>query len=307
MPAENAAMANKVHPRAWTYENIAAMKAQLKSMGLSLDWSREIATCDPAYYKHQQKMFLDFLAAGLVERKQSKVNWDPVDQTVLANEQVIDGRGWRSGALGRAARADAVVLQDHRLFRGSARRARPARPLAGKSPPDADELDRPLGGPARPLRARSRRRRRAARPSWRSSRRGRTRCSARSSWRCRRTIRWPPRPRRRTRRSRAFIAECKRTGTAQEVIDKAEKLGFDTGIRAIHPFDPALAAAGLCREFHPDGIRHRRDLRLPGARPARPRFRQQIRPRQYARWSARRARTRRPSSSPTSPMTATAG
>ena len=99
MPAENAAMERKVHPKAWTYDNIAAMKAQLKSMGLSLDWSREIATCDPAYYKHQQKMFLDFLRAGLVERKQSKVNWDPVDQTVLANEQVIDGRGWRSGAL----------------------------------------------------------------------------------------------------------------------------------------------------------------------------------------------------------------
>src|SRR5438477_8227273 len=98
MPAENAAMERKVHPRAWTYENIATMKAQLKSMGLSLDWSREIATCDPKYYKHQQRMFLDFLAAGLVERKQSRVNWDPVDQTVLANEQVIDGLGWRSGA-----------------------------------------------------------------------------------------------------------------------------------------------------------------------------------------------------------------
>src|SRR5215831_1597942 len=98
MPAENAAIANRVHPRAWTYENIATMKAQLKSMGLSLDWNREIATCDPNYYEHQQKMFLDFLGAGLVERKQSKVNWDPVDQTVLANEQVIDGRGWRSGA-----------------------------------------------------------------------------------------------------------------------------------------------------------------------------------------------------------------
>ena len=99
MPAENAAIERKVHPKAWTYQNIAAMKAQLKSMGLSLDWSREIATCDPAYYKHQQKMFLDFLRAGLVERRKSKVNWDPVDQTVLANEQVIDGRGWRSGAL----------------------------------------------------------------------------------------------------------------------------------------------------------------------------------------------------------------
>src|SRR5207248_11366167 len=99
MPAENAAMANKVHPRTWTYANIEAMRAQLKSMGLSLDWSREIATCDPDYYQHQQQMFLDFLRAGLVERKQSKVNWDPVDQTVLANEQVIDGRGWRSGAV----------------------------------------------------------------------------------------------------------------------------------------------------------------------------------------------------------------
>src|SRR5712691_5953706 len=98
MPAENAAMERKVHPKAWTYQNIAAMKAQLKSMGLSLDWSRELATCDPAYYKHQQKMFLDFLRAGLVERKLGKVNWDPVDRTVLANEQVIDGRGWRTGA-----------------------------------------------------------------------------------------------------------------------------------------------------------------------------------------------------------------
>src|SRR5450432_2834931 len=98
MPAENAAIERKVHPKQWTYDNIAAMKKQLQSMGLSLDWAREIATCDPEYYKHQQKMFLDFLAAGLVERKRSKVNWDPVDQTVLANEQVIDGRGWRSGA-----------------------------------------------------------------------------------------------------------------------------------------------------------------------------------------------------------------
>ena len=99
MPAENAAMERKVHPKAWTYDNIAAMKKQLKSMGLSLDWSREIATCDPAYYKHQQKMFLDFLGVGLVEREKRKLNWDPVDNTVLANEQVIDGRGWRSGAL----------------------------------------------------------------------------------------------------------------------------------------------------------------------------------------------------------------
>ncbi|MVA24323.1 leucine--tRNA ligase [Agrobacterium vitis] len=99
MPAENAAMQNKVHPKDWTYQNIAAMRTQLKSMGLSLDWSREFATCDVEYYHRQQYLFLDMMEKDLVYRKQSKVNWDPVDQTVLANEQVIDGRGWRSGAL----------------------------------------------------------------------------------------------------------------------------------------------------------------------------------------------------------------
>ncbi|TCT44689.1 leucine--tRNA ligase [Martelella mediterranea] len=99
MPAENAAMQNKVHPKDWTYDNIATMRNQLKSMGLSLDWSREFATCDVEYYHRQQHLFLDMLEKGLVYRKQSKVNWDPVDMTVLANEQVIDGRGWRSGAL----------------------------------------------------------------------------------------------------------------------------------------------------------------------------------------------------------------
>ncbi len=99
LPAENAARDNKVNPRNWTYANIETMKGQLKTMGLSLDWAREFATCDPSYYRHQQKMFLDFWKANLVERRNAKVNWDPVDMTVLANEQVIDGRGWRSGAL----------------------------------------------------------------------------------------------------------------------------------------------------------------------------------------------------------------
>ncbi|MEM7215939.1 MAG: leucine--tRNA ligase [Pseudomonadota bacterium] len=98
MPAENAAMRNKTHPKGWTYDNIAAMRKQLKSMGLSIDWSREFATCDVDYYKQQQKLFLDFLKHDLVYRKNAKVNWDPVDMTVLANEQVIDGKGWRSGA-----------------------------------------------------------------------------------------------------------------------------------------------------------------------------------------------------------------
>ena len=98
LPAENAAMQTGKHPREWTYANIEAMKEQLKRMGFAFDWSRELATCDPDYYRHQQKLFLDFWKAGLVYRRESNVNWDPVDMTVLANEQVIDGKGWRSGA-----------------------------------------------------------------------------------------------------------------------------------------------------------------------------------------------------------------
>src|SRR3954451_1071083 len=98
MPAENAAMERKVHPGEWTLANIAAMREQLKRLGFALDWSRELATCDPDYYGHEQALFLDLLDAGLVYRKESEVNWDPVDKTVLANEQVIDGKGWRSGA-----------------------------------------------------------------------------------------------------------------------------------------------------------------------------------------------------------------
>ena len=99
MPAENAAMEKGVHPGGWTRANIANMKAQLKRLGFALDWSRELATCEPDYYGQEQALFLDLYAAGLVYRRESSVNWDPVDQTVLANEQVIDGRGWRSGAL----------------------------------------------------------------------------------------------------------------------------------------------------------------------------------------------------------------
>lgn len=99
MPAENAAMEKKVHPGGWTRDNIATMRAQLKRLGLAIDWGRELATCEPEYYGHEQALFLDLFANGLVYRKESTVNWDPIDMTVLANEQVIDGRGWRSGAL----------------------------------------------------------------------------------------------------------------------------------------------------------------------------------------------------------------
>ena len=99
LPAENAAINNNSHPLEWTYHNIKTMREQLKSIGFSYDWTREIATCDPSYYQHEQKFFLDLYAKGLAYQKESLVNWDPVDKTVLANEQVVDGKGWRSGAL----------------------------------------------------------------------------------------------------------------------------------------------------------------------------------------------------------------
>ena len=200
MPAENAAMQNKSHPATWTYANIDTMRGQLKSMGLSLDWSREIATCDPSYYKHQQKLFLDFLAAGLVARKKSKVNWDPVDHTVLANEQVIDGRGWRSGAIVEQRELtqwffkitdyseDLLEALDG-LDRWPEKVRLMQRNWIGRSegmlvrfaidPAFAPEVDA-----ARP-----------ARRNWKSTRRGPTLCSAPNSWLWRRIIRWraPPR------------------------------------------------------------------------------------------------------------------
>ncbi len=238
LPAENAAMERKIHPKAWTYQNIAAMKAQLKSMGLSLDWAREVATCDPEYYKHQQKMFLDFLEAGLVERKLGKVNWDPVDQTVLANEQVIDGLGWRSGApveqrempqwsFGITKYSDDLLQALDGLDRWPEKVRTMQRNWIGRSegllvrfaldpkttPSREDELevfttrhDTLFGAkfmaiaPDHPLATAAA----AKKPALAE-----------------------------------FIAECKRHGTAQEIIETAEKQGFDTGMKAIHPFDPA--------------------------------------------------------------------
>ena len=99
MPAENAARQNNLDPKHWTEQNISIMKNQLKKLGLSIDWEREISTCSPAYYKHEQEFFLELYDKGLVYRKENYVNWDPVDETVLANEQVVDGKGWRSGAI----------------------------------------------------------------------------------------------------------------------------------------------------------------------------------------------------------------
>ena len=99
LPAENAAKENNLHPKDWTEKNISQMKRQLQMLGLSIDWDLEISTCDKKYYKHQQELFIDFYNLGLISRKENYVNWDPVEETVLANEQVIDGKGWRSGAL----------------------------------------------------------------------------------------------------------------------------------------------------------------------------------------------------------------
>ncbi len=229
MPAENAAMAKGVHPAKWTYANIAEMRAQFQSMGLALDWSREFATCDPDYYRHEQAMFLDFLAAGLVDRKESWVNWDPVDQTVLANEQVIDGRGWRSGApverrklaqwFFRITEYSEELLEalDHldrwpdkvRLMQekwiGRSEGAKIRFPILGRG----DRLEvfttRPdtLFGasfmaiaPDHPLSSEL-------------------------------ALRDPA--------LAAFIAECAHLGTSEEVIEQAEKRGYDTGLRCRNP------------------------------------------------------------------------
>uniref|UniRef100_UPI003F9C0BC0 leucine--tRNA ligase n=1 Tax=Roseiarcus sp. TaxID=1969460 RepID=UPI003F9C0BC0 len=242
MPAENAAMKNDTHPAAWTYANIDAMRAQLQSMGLSLDWSREIATCDPSYYRHQQKLFLDFLAAGLVARKKSKVNWDPVDHTVLANEQVIDGLGWRSGAVVEQREltqwflkitdfSDDLLASLDRLDRWPEKVRLMQRNWIGRSEglvvrfvidqatvgalkgePDTSELEiyttRPdtLFGakfmaiaPDHPLAAAA--------------------------------ARHDP-------NLAAFIEECRKVGTSVAAIETAEKKGYDTGLRVLHPFDP---------------------------------------------------------------------
>ncbi len=231
LPAENAAMEKKVHPAKWTYANIDTMRGQLKSMGLSLDWSRELATCNPDYYRHEQKMFLDFYEAGLVYRKEAAVNWDPVDQTVLANEQVIDGRGWRTGApverrnlsqwffritdysdeLLASLKAmdrwpDKVKLMQENWI-GRSEGARVFFPLVGRE--DRLEIfttrpDTLFGAsfvalsPEHPIALEL----------------------ARND-----------------EKLAAFIEECRHTGTSTAAIETAEKKGYRTALQASHPFD----------------------------------------------------------------------
>ena len=236
LPAENAAMERKVAPKAWTYDNIAAMKKQLKSIGLSLDWSREFATCDPSYYKHQQKLFNDFLRAGLAEREQRKLNWDPVDMTVLANEQVIDGRGWRSGAIVEQREMNQWVFK----ITHYAQELLDALDTLDRWPDKVRLMQRNWIGRSEGMLVRfaldS-----ATAPS------GETELKIFTTrhdtlFGAKFMAIAPDHPlavaaAAKNPKLAEFIAEAKRHGTAQEIIDTAEKLGFDTGIKAIHPFD----------------------------------------------------------------------
>ncbi|MEJ0074077.1 MAG: leucine--tRNA ligase [Alphaproteobacteria bacterium] len=237
LPAENAAMERKIPPRAWTYQNIAAMKAQLQSMGLSLDWSREFATCDPSYYKHQQKLFLDFLKVGLAEREQRKVNWDPVDMTVLANEQVIDGRGWRSGAIVEQREMNQWVFKITKY----SQELLDALDTLDRWPDKVRLMQRNWIGRSEGLLIRF-----ALDPATTPS--GETELEIFTTrhdtlFGAKFGAIAPDHPLAQAAAAKnpklaAFIAECKRHGTAQAIVDTQEKLGFDTGIRAIHPFDP---------------------------------------------------------------------
>ncbi len=235
MPAENAAMERGVNPGDWTYRNIADMKAQMRPLGLSIDWSREIATCDPEYYGQQQAMFLDMLEAGLVTRKAAVVNWDPVDMTVLANEQVIDGKGWRSGAA--VERRELVQW----FFRISDYSEELLSALDGlKDWPEKVRLMqanwigksrglqfgfRTVGAPAgfEVLEVYT------TRPD---TLMGASFAAISPDHPLAKALEGDP-------KVAAFIAECRKGGTSAEEIETAEKIGYDTGIRVKHPLDPA--------------------------------------------------------------------
>ena len=248
LPAENAAMQNKVHPRDWTYANIATMRdAAASPWACRSTGAARSPPATRATTATSRGCSSTSSKAGLVDRKTAKVNWDPVDQTVLANEQVIDGRGWRSGALVEQRELTQWFFKITDYAPGAARRARRPRPLAREGPADAEELDRPLGRPAGPLRPRIRHAARR-RTSSRSTPPAPTRCSAPDSWRSRPTIRSRKAAAANNPALAAFIEECKRTGTAQEAIDTAEKLGFDTGLRAVHPL---RSRPGRCRSTSP--------------------------------------------------------
>ena len=235
MPAENAAMEKGVHPGDWTRANIAAMKAQLKRLGFALDWSRELATCEPDYYGQEQALFLDLYAAGLVYRKESAVNWDPVDMTVLANEQVIDGRGWRSGALVEKRKlsqwflkitdfADELLAGLGELDTWPDKVRLMQENWIGKSVglQFGFALETPVGGIDR-LDVFSTRPDTIFGASFAAIAADHPIALALAQD---------------DADLAAFAEECRRTGTAAAEVETQEKKGYDTGLSVVHPFDP---------------------------------------------------------------------
>ncbi|MCS6626308.1 leucine--tRNA ligase [Roseibacterium beibuensis] len=237
LPAENAAIERGVHPGDWTWSNIATMRDQLKLLGLSLDWSREFATCDPAYYGKQQAWFLELFKRGLVYRKDSVVNWDPVDNTVLANEQVVDGRGWRSGAIVEKRKLNQWFLRitDYAddLIEG-------LKELEGRWPDKVRLMQENWIGRSKGLQM-----------TWRWA--GQAPEAAPDGLEIYTTRPdtlfgasfmgiAPDHPVARAIAetnpdAAAFIAECRKGGSTQAEIEQAEKIGFDTGLKVVHPFD----------------------------------------------------------------------
>ena len=230
LPAENAAIENNVPPAKWTRENVASMRAQLSKLGFSLDWSREVATCEADYYKHEQKMFLDFLEAGLAYRKESLVNWDPVENTVLANEQVIDGKGWRSGEPVEKRRlsqwflkiteyADELLQGIETLERWPDKVRIMQRNWINRSEGARvffeikDRSDKLEVFTTRP-----------------DTLYGASFCAVSANHPLAEELSKD------NPELQEFIQECNRLGTSEEAIEKAEKLGYDTGLKAMHPF-----------------------------------------------------------------------
>ncbi|MSP67081.1 MAG: leucine--tRNA ligase [Alphaproteobacteria bacterium] len=243
LPAENAAIERGVHPKKWTYENIAAMRAELQAMGLSYDWARELATCDPDYYVHEQKMFLDFLRAGLAYRKESWVNWDPVENTVLANEQVIEGRGWRSGApverrrlaqwfLKITAFADELLSALAVMDRWPARVRLMQENWIGRS--EGLRFTFALAGREGGLEVYTTRH---------DTLFGATFCALSPNHPLAESLAQSDPG------LRGFLAECSHLGTSEEAILRAEKKGYDTGLRALHPFRPGVTLPVYAANF----------------------------------------------------------
>ncbi|MFO1105136.1 MAG: leucine--tRNA ligase [Amaricoccus sp.] len=234
MPAENAAIEKGIHPGTWTRENIATMRAQMKPLGFALDWNREIATCEPDYYGQQQALFLDMLEAGLVYRKAAVVNWDPVDMTVLANEQVIDGKGWRSGA---PVERRELTQWFFRISDYSEELLSAIDGLEGW-PEKVRVMQRNWIGKSHGLQFRFETRGAPAgfealevyttRPDTLF---GASFAAISPDHPLAKALEGDP-------AIAAFNAECRRMGTSEEELETAEKKGFDTGIRVIHPFDP---------------------------------------------------------------------